>query len=134
MSQTMKELKDKIKKIETTKEKMTKLTLRHLAINMLHDAHDLLETKSDDYALGTAFDNFEKVTEICKIMELDINNMAHDPIKRIISKALRLRSLEGKEPKHESVRDTCLDGINFFIIYYAMFVEASDGVEKYFKR
>ncbi len=107
--------------------KMTKLTLRHLAIDMLCDAHDLLKTKSDDYALGTAFDNFEKVTEICKIMKLDINNMAHDPLKRIVSKALRLRSLEGKEPKHESVRDTCLDGINFFIIYYAMFIEASEN-------
>jgi len=110
--------------------KMSKLSLRLLAIDMLCDAHDLLNTKGDDYALGTAFDNFEKVTEICKIMELDINNMAHDPLKRIISKVLRLRSLEGKKPKHESVRDTCLDGINFFIIYYAMFIEASGDCER----
>jgi len=105
--------------------KMSKLTLMHLAINMLSDAHDILGTKTDDYSIGKAFDNFEKVTEICKIMKLDINNMAHDPLKRIVSKVLRLRSLEGKEPKHESVRDSCIDGICFFIIYYGMFVEAN---------
>ena len=107
--------------------KMSKLSLRLLAIDMLCDAHDLMQTKSDDYAIGTAFDNFEKVTEICKIMKLDINNMAHDPLKRIVSKVLRLRSLEGKESNHESVRDSCLDGIVFFVIYYGMLKEANEN-------
>lgn len=87
------------------------------------DAAKLLRSKNDDYSKGEAFGAFDKQAQIAKVLDLDVKKREHDALYRIVGKLVRLRALEDKDPQHESVRDNCMDGINFFTLYYGMRIE-----------
>lgn len=90
------------------------------------DAVKLLRSKNEDYSPGEAFGAFDKQAQIAKVLDLDVKKREHDALYRIVGKLVRLRALEDKDPQHESVRDNCMDGINFFTLYYGMRTEKKD--------
>ena len=97
-----------------------------IADGLLSEAKGLLRTKNKDYSEGEPFRNFEKQAAMCKILELDISMRDHWALAQIVEKLNRLRELENRKPQHESIRDTCMDGINFFTLYYGMKKEEED--------
>jgi len=100
-----------------------------IASGLLSEAKGLLKTKNKDYSEGEAFRNFEKQAAICGTLKLDFSKREHWALAQIVEKTNRLRELEGKPPHHDSVRDTCLDGINFFVLYYGMVTEKKEEEE-----
>lgn len=97
-----------------------------IADELLSESKGLLRTKNEDYSKGAPFRNFERQAALCKILELDISKREHWALAQILEKVNRLRELEDRDPKHESTRDTCADGINFFVLYYGMKKEEED--------
>lgn len=96
-----------------------------IADGLLLEAKGLLKTKNKDYSEGEPFRNFERQAALCKTLELDVSKREHWALAQILEKVNRLRELENRQPQHESIRDTCADGINFFILYYGMKKEES---------
>ena len=90
------------------------------------EAKMMLETKNEDYSKGDAFGAFEKEAKICGILELDASKREHRALAQIITKVVMLKGLENRDPHHESIRDTCADGINFFTLYYGMRTEEKE--------
>ena len=96
------------------------------ASELLLETKGLLKTKNEDYSKGDAFGAFDKQAQIARVLDLDVKKREHDALYRIVGKLVRLRSLEGKSPQHESVRDNVMDGINFFILYHGMRTEEKE--------
>jgi len=100
-----------------------------IASDLLKEAKGLLMTKNADYSKGDAFGAIEKEAAIAKILELDYSKREHWAIANIISKVVRLRGLENRPPQHETIKDTCADGINYFTLYFGMRTEEEEGGE-----
>jgi len=97
------------------------------SVSIFAEATRLLKTKNEDYTnRQEPFENFEKVSKVCKILGIDITKRHHGALYQIISKITRLLALDGREANHESIRDTCVDGINYFVLYYGMVDEDKD--------
>jgi len=78
------------------------------------------ETKNEDYSKGDAFGAFEKEAKICEILSLDASKREHWALAQIVAKVVRLKGLENRDPHHESIRDSCVDIMNFSALYYGM--------------
>lgn len=100
-----------------------------IASGLLSEAKLMLKTKNEDYSKGDAFGAFEKEAEICGILGLDASKREHWALAQIVAKVVRLKGLENRHPHHESIRDTCADGINFFTLYYGMRVEEKEVIK-----
>ena len=75
------------------------------------EQREILLKKGDDYAGADRLSNFKRAGAICgHAAELNCLNL-------IATKVARLGELlNGKEPKNESVRDSVLDGANYFVL------------------
>jgi len=98
-----------------------------IANQFFAEAGRLLKTKNWDYAGKEVFENFTKQSALCSVLELDVSKEEHWILAQIVEKLVRLRNLEGKEPKHDSVRDSCMDIVNFAVLYYGITMEKKDG-------
>jgi len=97
------------------------------ANDFFEKATALLETKNKDYANeNDVFSNFDKLAQIAKILDLDVRKKEHGALYSIVDKLIRIRNLENKKPNHESVKDSCLDGVNYFVLYYGMKTEEKE--------
>jgi len=93
-------------------------------MTLFSDADKMLKMKNSDYANGTdVFKNFTETSEIVRAMGLDLRKREHIALYEIVKKVNRLVNLGDSKPKNESVRDSCLDIINFAVLYYGMMSE-----------
>ena len=98
-----------------------------IAGGLFLEARKTLSTKNEDYSTGEAFGAFDKEAMIARILDLDSSNRLHRALNEIVKRVVRLRNLGDKKPNHESIEDSCKDGVNFFALYYGMVVEKKDG-------
>jgi len=95
--------------------------LLKFATDLFSEAESLLKTKNEDYAKQKdVFRNFDKVSQIAEILGLDVKKREHGALYEIVKKLCRLVNLEDKEPWHESVAGSCVDAINYIVLYYGM--------------
>lgn len=94
---------------------MTREALIELHAKMVADAGDLLRAKNHDYCKTDAFTNLK----MCEAM--GICSAEQGIVIRLTDKISRLSSVleKGAQVKTESVRDTCLDVINYAVLLYA---------------
>lgn len=77
----------------------------------VEEQRDILLKKGDDYAGADRLSNFKKAGAICGL------SAEQNCLSLIATKVARLGELlSGKEPKNESIKDSVLDGANYFVL------------------
>lgn len=75
-------------------------------------------SKREDYAGADVLSNFKAVSQAAKALQIDIYTPTGYSLFMVLLKIARLTNLlnEGKVPNNESVDDSFIDGINYFIL------------------
>jgi len=96
---------------------LNRIRLQALSNLITEQAKNLSLTKGHDYATQEdVIDNFKKQTIICEALELDDSPKAQ-AVRLLIVKLIRIANLWKKDtPKNESIVDSIVDGVNYFIL------------------
>jgi len=95
-----------------------------LALNLFEEAGELLQSKNEDYAKSEdAFKNLNRTSRMVEILDLDLKRREHVALYEVVKKVHRLVNLGDREPRHESIRNDCVDIINYIALYYGMMGE-----------
>ena len=92
------------------------------------EAKELSLGKSKDYATDDVLSNFKRMA--ITVGSLQRTHIApwEEAAHLLILKLDRLKNLEGRDPENESVRDTCLDIINYTRLLVGCYLEGEgDG-------
>jgi hypothetical protein len=88
-----------------------------IASDIFTECLNILQSKGLDYSSEDVLSSFKNVANTIGISPEQVAMMF------IETKLERLRNLENKDPKHESVRDSILDCINYLSLYYCILLE-----------
>ena len=80
----------------------------------------IAESKAHDYATEDVLNNFKSVSAAAKALNLDVHNPTNYALFMVLLKIARITNItnNNKYPRHESVKDSFIDGINYFKLAY----------------
>ncbi len=86
---------------------------------------EVSKSKGEDYASEDVLSNFKKVSAAAQALDLDVGNPVHYAMFMSILKIARITNLMkgNKTPNNESLTDSFEDGINYFKLAYATYVD-----------
>lgn len=104
-------------------------------IQMVSDLNEerlqLCASKSFDYATEDALSNFKRVTQVCRVWDIDVRRSPADCADFLtVLKLDRKFNLRDKPPQNESVKDTILDLHNYVDLSYACDSEIREVLDK----
>ena len=84
---------------------------------------ELANSKGHDYATEDVLNNFKSVSAAAKALNLDVTNPTNYALFMVLLKIARIVNLTNgnKHPRHESVEDSFVDGINYLKLAYCNF-------------
>ncbi|MFN9897961.1 MAG: hypothetical protein ACK55Z_04020 [bacterium] len=84
---------------------------------------ELANFKGHDYATEDVLNNFKSVSAAAKALNLDVQKPVNYALFMVLLKIARIVNLTNgnKYPRHESVDDSFVDGINYLKLAYCNF-------------